>query len=457
MESVSQEHLLPQVEQAVWTILQRCAGELARSSGFIQRQGQKITGANFAQTLILGLLQDPKASLDALVQFGADVGLDITAQGLDQRFTKRAAKFLQALFEVALAQVILADPVAIPLLERFAAVYLEDSTQVRLPDGLAELFRGSGGHHGGKGTKAAFKLQARLEMVRGQLSCSSLLDGRQADSKTPLQHESSPARSLHIRDRGFVDLKRWQAEARQGQYMLSYYKNTVGLFDQQGQAIDLPLWLAQAPQRGEIEVLVGSQERLPMRLFFERVPAEVARERRRYLRREAQTHERASSHEAELLAGWTLALTNVPPELLSWTQALVLLRLRWQIELLFKLWKEQGLLDEWRTHKPDRILCEVYAKLIGLLIQHWLLIIGCWQEPHRSLVKAAKAVRSHAILLAVALSGDLDMRVALRRTQRATRAGSRMNSRADAPNTSQLLLAGCNTWSSQPLKEKKRR
>jgi hypothetical protein len=232
MESVSQEHLLPQVEQAVWTILQTCAGGLARTTGFIQRQGQKITGANFAQTLFLGLLQDPNASLDALVQFGADVGLDITAQGLDQRFTKRPARFLQALFEVALAQVIVADPVAIPLLERFAAVYLEDSTQVRLPDELAELFRGSGGHHDGKGIKSAFKLQARLEMVRGQLSCSSLLDGRQADSKTPLQHERSPTRSLHIRDRGFLDVKRWQTEAAQGQYTLSYSKSTVGLFDQ---------------------------------------------------------------------------------------------------------------------------------------------------------------------------------------------------------------------------------
>jgi len=79
---------------------------------------------------------------------------------------------------------------------------------------------------------------------------------------------------------------------------------------------------------------------------------------------------------------------------LSLAEALILLRLRWQIELLFKLWKSHGQLDLWRTEKPERILCEVYAKLIGLILQHWMLIIGCWHEPHRSLVKAGKAGRS---------------------------------------------------------------
>jgi hypothetical protein len=99
----------------------------------------------------------------------------------------------------------------------------------------------------------------------------------------------------------------------------------------------------------------------------------------------------------------------------------------------------------------------VYAKLIAMLLQHWLLIVGCWHEPHRSLVKAAKAVRSHATTLALALVGDMPLRKAVSRIVRAVQAASRLNTRADAPNTSQLLLAECNTWSSKPLKVKKRR
>jgi hypothetical protein len=40
-------------------------------------------------------------------------------------------------------------------------------------------------------------------------------------------------------------------------------------------------------------------------------------------------------------------ITNVPPRLLSFEQVLVVLPLRWQIERLFRLWKEHGQIDEW--------------------------------------------------------------------------------------------------------------
>lgn len=50
-----------------------------------------------------------------------------------------------------------------------------------------------------------------------------------------------------------------------------------------------------------------------------------------------------------------------------------MMRVRWQIELLFKLWKNEGHIDSWRSEKPWRIPCELYAKLIAMVIQHWIL------------------------------------------------------------------------------------
>jgi IS4 transposase len=41
-----------------------------------------------------------------------------------------------------------------------------------------------------------------------------------------------------------------------------------------------------------------------------------------------------------------------------------LYRVRWQIELLFKLWKSQGRLDKSLGHRGERVLCEVLAKLL---------------------------------------------------------------------------------------------
>ncbi len=44
---------------------------------------------------------------------------------------------------------------------------------------------------------------------------------------------------------------------------------------------------------------------------------------------------------------------------------------------------------------PWRILCAVYAKLVAALLQHWLLVVGCWQYPDRSLPKALLTLRHH--------------------------------------------------------------
>src|SRR3954471_1334776 len=61
------------------------------------------------------------------------------------------------------------------------------------------------------------------------------------------------------------------------------------------------------------------------------------------------------------------------------------------IELLYKLWKQEGQVDEWRTAHRWRVLCELYAKLIGVLLQHWLMVLfaqagsrsAAWSSSHR--------------------------------------------------------------------------
>ena len=87
------------------------------------------------------------------------------------------------------------------------------------------------------------------------------------------------------------------------------------------------------------------------------------------------------------------------------------------------------------------MLCELYAALIALVIQHWTLLLGCWADPRRSLTKAAQVVRQHARLLALALPSRRRLQQALRLLCACLGIGCRLNPRRGKPNTYQLLLA----------------
>jgi len=188
-------------------------------------------------------------------------------------------------------------------------------------------------------------------------------------------------------------------------------------------------------------VLLGVTERLPCRLLAERVPKEVAEERRQRLRDEGRRRGQTVSARGLALADWTIRVTNVPTERLTVAEAMVLGRVRWQIELVFKLWKSHGKVDAWRSTKPWRVLTEVYAKLVAMVIQHWVLVVTRWQDAERSLVKGAQAVRAHACYLACAFDNADQLATALASLERCMAAGGRITKRRKHPNTYQRMQA----------------
>jgi Transposase DDE domain len=176
------------------------------------------------------------------------------------------------------------------------------------------------------------------------------------------------------------------------------------------------------------------------------VPKEVGDQRRKDLLADAQRRGQLISEQTLRLADWTILLTDAPAKRLRFEEALVLLRERWQMELLYKLWKSEGVIDEWRTENPWRVLCELYAKLIGQVLQHWLIVVFAWHDPQRSLVKLARVVRDTSWLLMDALAGHRSMRSAWQVIGRRMRSGCQMNKRKTRPNAAQLLERQAVEW-----------
>lgn len=429
---------IPQVTAAMQEILTMAANDAGRGTGFVQRRSP-LSGATFTQTLVFGWLANPAAALEELTQTAATLGVTVSPQALDQRFTPAAAACLERVLRLAITRVIAADPVADPMLDRFTAVYLQDSSTIVLPDALADVGQGGGGSTP-QHTAAALKLQGRLDLRTGQLAGPQLQDGRASDHDAALP-TILPAGSLRLADLGYWSLDELEALATQQVFWVSRLQASTAVYAADGQRWDVHALLnTHHNTTVDVPIHMGATHRLPARLLAVRVPQQVVNQRRRKLKAEARRKGNMVSATRLALASWTILVTNVPPELLSVQEALVLARTRWQIELLFKLWKSHGRIDESRSAKPWRILCEVYAKLLAMVVQHWLLLVGCWCYPDRSLTKAAQTVRKHALHLASAFEEVVHLDRAIATIQRCLATGCRMNRRKKAPNTYHLLL-----------------
>ncbi len=424
-------------------VLETVPNRVARETGCIKRQG-KFTGGSLVSTVVLGMLRAPAATLEELAQMAEACGVSVSAQAIDQRFTAEFAATLKDVLAAAVGQVVTGDPVAIPLLARFSGVYIQDCSTISLPTDLADDWPGCGGS--GDAGRAAIKLGSRLDLLGGRLDGPYLARGRTHDRAVPGATAPLPAGSLWMADLGLVTLARLATIAAAGSAFLTRIKANTHIETADGQVWEQRSLLAdQTSDRIELAVRLGKRARIPARLLAMRVPDAVAEERRERLQADAARkrprHPEPVSDERLALAAWTIYVTNVPAEQLTMAEAMVLVRARWQIELLFKLWKSHAHIDTSRSQQPQRIHCEVLAKLVGVVIQHWLLLTGAWSDPARSWVKLAQVVRSHVIGIASGLAEPTHLVRALTILQRCLSSGTRMNRRATQPNTSQRLLA----------------
>lgn len=431
---------IKQVGQSMQRILGEKADEAARETGFVQRES-KMGGAEFVQTLVFGWMSNPQATLEELAQSAASVGVAITAQGLDQRFTEAGAACLKRVLEQAVGALAQGEAPEINFLKRFTGVYIQDSTIIALPEELKSVWRGCANSEGA-GQPSSLKVEVRLNIMQGEMIGPLLENGRVNDAVSQIQKVPLPAGSLSIADLGYWSLTEMDQQGERGAFWLSRIQSTIKIITADDKVWDLLAFLQAQPNHPiDCWVRLTAQHRLPARLLAVRVPQEVAEQRRRKLREEAQRRGKPLSARRLALAEWTILVTNLPLEMLSVRQAMILIRVRWQIELLFKLWKSHGHLDEWRSTKPWRILIEVYAKLLAMLIQHWLFLVGFWRFANRSLVKGALTIQRHALLLACSFASLDALISAITVIQRCLAAGCRINKRKTDLRSFQLLLS----------------
>jgi hypothetical protein len=424
-----------QFQQHLQNLFRVTARQAGRDSQFVQRE-RKLNGETFVSSLVWGWMANPDATLSELSQSAALCGVGISPQGLAQRMTARAAELLRQVLEASLVLVAAGGEGSATFLQQFNGIYLLDSTDVPVPLEWEQVWSGGGNQ---MRRRAALKLQTLWDYQGGRLHFS-LHPARRHDAGLPVA--ALPERALRITDSGYFDVGSLQTLQEQGCFYLTRVPCKVRLYDEGKQKWQLSHFLSRhAAPHFDGEVTLTAQG-LCCRLLAHRVPEAIAAQRQARLRQTARRKRQPLSQEAMSLAHWTIVVTNLPVAQLNFDQAFMLLRLRWQIELLFKLWKQHTHLETSRSRHPHRILCEIYAKLLGLVIQHALLLATCWDVPNQSLVKLAQTVRKSAYLLAFAVwTSPAHFHSILAALRFVLRSGCRLDTRKAQPSHFQRLLS----------------
>lgn len=384
------------MQEALQLVLDVSASEYGLASGWQRRRG-RVSASQFVQTLVWGFLEAPEATLGQLAQMAHATGALVTPQALSQRFSPRSVALLRGVLSDALGLLLNAEPVEVALLRAFpGGVYLDDTTQIALPDAWQTIWDGGG-------RAAALKIPALFDLLRGSLQLE-LTAARHHDAATRLANLTLPAGAVVIEDLGYLDSQRMQRRQAHGVGTIVPLRCTLALADARGQRINLLAWLRR--HDGQVVERDVRWQGLWLRVVAVPAAPATAARKRAGIQTAAQRHGRAPHPTALALADWIVVLTTVPASQATAPQIATLLRLRWQIELVFKLWKDQGKLDETRGWNPARIETELYAKLLGLLIEHWLLLSTGWQWADRSLVKAGQCIRAYARSLCLVWQED---------------------------------------------------
>lgn len=374
--------------------------EIAQEKEFVQRVS-KLTGLKFVEIWVMGFLEKPSASLNYLVQVAADINVSITKQGLQDRLARGAVDFLLAVLKRCTVQLRNKLPMDLSLLKKFSGIQIVDSSGFGLPDSLQSEFPGSGGD----GPKSALKLQVIWDFLHGNFLEIVTQDGTQPDQSF-VQHALQILPGwLCLSDLGYFALETIEIIVQTQAYFISRWLAGCGLIDPTTETkFDLLSYLQHTPHNQiELNLWVGLRKRIACRLLVVRLPPEIVEEKRRKLRDKARRKGRTVSATSLAWLEWNIFITNVPSEWLTLEQISLIYRLRWQIELLFKLWKSECQIDRIAGRIRERVLCEIYAKLIGSVIFQYVSFPVRWTERELSPVKAIQTFRRFAVALANAL------------------------------------------------------
>lgn len=355
--------------------------EIAHETAFNKKVTAKISGIDFVRMLISQVGSGRELNYTNLnaTLYKLNKYINISNQSLSEYFYKKSSvELLKAIYEKIFStqKEVLSgkciNHISHKIFDLFNRILIEDSTTCVLNKELESSYKGSGG----SASKSSLKIDLIHELKTAAILKITISQGNVPDVSLGKSLLSEVlAGDLVLRDLGYFKIDDLNEISQIKAYFISRYKSGVNVYMDKDS--DKPIKIGEylkvaydkrPNQIVEMNVYLGAAK-LAVRLIAYKVPPEMANQRRRKARREATCQGFTCSHERLALCDFVILITNIPNDLIEAKIIGTFYRIRWTIELIFKVWKSQlNLQKSLAARKENCILCFIYATLILCLL-----------------------------------------------------------------------------------------
>jgi hypothetical protein len=340
---------------------------LARETKFIQRTTSTITGKMFFGTNVFqeGSLQE--ISLNNQCDFFSEEhNVTIKKQSLDERYNTYAVAFMKRCFGHVINEVLVKQNFT-GLSTKFKRIRITDATSFQLPANLAAFYVGNGGDT----SESTIKIHYEYDVLTGNFMDIQIGCGRKNDADFLKSIKNSFQKGdLLIKDLGYYQHLYFKEVHEAGAFFIARYKSKTNLYskDKNGKwiSVDTAAIFKSTKELKDATFYLG-QQKIPIRLIVQPISSEDAKKRLAGLKKEAKHKDWNQSETRELLCSFNVFITNIDDSINA-ESIIELYTLRWQIELVFKIWKSLFQIEQVSRTNIFRFECYLFGKLIAICL-----------------------------------------------------------------------------------------
>jgi hypothetical protein len=356
---------------------------LGKKTGFIRRRS-KITAETFLSFNTFSSSDMCDKSLSTLCgRLAAQHNISISPQALNERFNQCSVNFMQEVFNIMMMKqnkILNCENSKL----NFNRILVNDATSYKLPEKFCNEFKGAGG----VSSKSAIKIQLQYDLLSGKFICCDTYSGTSSDSKyVEVMDNHTKAGDLRLSDLGYYKVDYLKKIDDKKAFFISklkststvYKKNPFPILRKNGtivkstEYIKIDIFEIIKPLAdGETieikDIYIGSKKELKSRLIITKLSEENKQKRK--IKHLASVR-RGRGKITDRSMAWTeinVYITNVPEKILATEQIHDVYSLRWQIEIMFKVWKSIFNINNVKNVKIERFKCFLYGRLIALLL-----------------------------------------------------------------------------------------